>query len=220
MDDGPFDPDRELPSIRASDTERADTVMILQESYAEGRLTLAEFDERTEQAYGARFQAELTKLTRDLSPAHGVHELRHPSEHDASLNRNVSPSRRVSGGSGPSTSLAIMGGCQRTGPWTVTEGHTTVAVMGGVSLDLRQADLQSHETTIRAFAFMGGIEIVVPDDIHLSVDGVGLLGYFGEKSVDDDDGRPVRLPPPDAPRIRVTGLAAWAAIEVHRVPRD
>lgn len=219
MDDGAFDPDRELPAIRASDAERETTVHTLQESYAEGRLTLAEFDERTSQAYGARFQSDLIALTRDLSPAHRQPENR--PDNRAEFRSEAPPMRRVTGEGGTSTSLAILGGCDRKGVWTLSPVHTTVAVMGGVTLDLRQAHLHSHETTIRAFAIMGGIEILVPDDVHLDVEGIGLMGGFGE----DMGGwgrpsQPVRQAPPGAPRIRITGFAVWAGVGIRRVPRE
>lgn len=228
MDDGPPVPDRDLPSpdrdvpsIRASDSEREATVQLLQQSYAEGRLTLAEFDDRTTSAYGARFQSDLAELTRDLSPAHSP---AHPPAHQGDGFRPVqhtasTPARRVTGGSGPGTSIAVMSGVERTGAWTLPAEHTTVAVMGGVEIDLRAADLQARETTIRAFALWGGIEIYVPDDIHVHVEGIGLMGAFSEASANDDDHRPVRQPAPGAPVIRVVGLALMAGIEVRRVPR-
>lgn len=214
MDDGTPDPDRRIPAIRASDPEREATSRLLQQAYSEGRLTLAEFDDRTTRAYAAVFQSDLAELTRDLSPA------RQPFERRPEPQQESGPARRVTGGPGPSTSLAVLGGCERNGPWTVTTEHTTVAVMGGVSLDLRRANLQSQEVTIRAFAFMGGIEIVVPDDVQVDVSGLGIMGGFGDVSGRSRDGRPVRQAPSGAPRIRVTGLAVWAGVEVRRVPRE
>ncbi|MFD2392757.1 DUF1707 domain-containing protein [Dietzia aerolata] len=68
MDHGNPDPDRNVPAVRASDAERHETARILQEAFSEGRLTVAEFDERTSQAYQARFQTELAQLTVDISP--------------------------------------------------------------------------------------------------------------------------------------------------------
>jgi Domain of unknown function (DUF1707) len=53
-------------AIRASDSDREGVVEILRQAYAEGRLDLAEFDERTTAAYAARTWAQLHELTRDL----------------------------------------------------------------------------------------------------------------------------------------------------------
>lgn len=233
MTDGTSDPDpdagsgRDLSSIRASDGEREATAEHLRRSFSDGRLTLAEFDERTTRAYGAVFRSDLDELIRDLAP---VHRPPHPAEPRPPLPRPTDnrpepryespPVQRVSGEAGPAASVAIMGGTARSGPWTVPEKHTAVLVMGGGELDLTRASLQSHEVTIRVFAFMGGIEIVVPDDLHLDVDGIGFMGYFGEDTDDADDAHLVRQPPPGAPRVRVTGLAVWAGVSVRRAPRE
>lgn len=219
MDHGIEDPDRNIPAVRASDAERHMTAQILQQAFSEGRLTMAEFDDRTAEAYQARFQTDLAKLTADISPVSqrdgGVHGLH--SDTDSGR----APANRVTGGAGPSTSLAILGGCERKGPWTLPAVHTTVAIMGGVAIDLTQATLQSAETTIRAFAVWGGIEIVVPDDINVVVDGLGLMGGFAEESGNwRKDPRPVRQAPPGAPTIRITGLAVMGGIGIRRVPRD
>ncbi len=56
--------------IRASDADREHAVGILRDGYACGRLTLAEFDERTTAAFASRTWGELRELTRDL-PASG-----------------------------------------------------------------------------------------------------------------------------------------------------
>lgn len=57
-------------AIRASDADREHAVGILRDGYACGRLTLAEFDERTTAAFASRTWGELRRLTRDL-PAPG-----------------------------------------------------------------------------------------------------------------------------------------------------
>lgn len=215
MDDATSEPDRHLPSVRASDAERDATARLLQESFSEGRLTLAEFDDRTSRAYAARFRSELIELTHDLPVA------RHEHDSTSATRPHGTPARRVTGGSGPASSLAIMGGVERAGAWTLPAEHTAFALMGGVEIDLRGAALQSHETTIRAFALMGGIDIYVPDDVRVEVEGIGLMGGFGEESGHwKPDPRPVRQAPPGAPVIRVTGLALMGGIGVRRVPRS
>lgn len=60
--------------IRASDSDREQVVTILRDAYVAGRLTLAEFDQRTSAAFASRTWGELRKLTSDLpaKPALGV----------------------------------------------------------------------------------------------------------------------------------------------------
>lgn len=223
MDAATPDPDRNIPAVRASDAERHETARILQEAFSEGRLTLTEFDERTARAYQATFRTDLAELTTDLSPARRQFDTRpapgsdlRPESHHERV-----PADRVTGHPGTSSSIAVMSGSDRSGVWTIAGSHTAVAVMGGISIDLREAELQSAEITIRAFAVWGGIEIIVPDDLHLVVDGVGLMGGFAEdRSTWKKDPRPVRQAPPGAPTVRVTGLALMGGVGIRRVPRD
>jgi hypothetical protein len=53
-------------TIRASDADREQAVAILRDAYAAGRLTLAEFDERTTAALTGRTWGALGELTKDL----------------------------------------------------------------------------------------------------------------------------------------------------------
>jgi Domain of unknown function (DUF1707) len=52
--------------FRASNAEREKTVAALQHAVGEGRITMAEFEERVEAAYAATTRAELDVLTDDL----------------------------------------------------------------------------------------------------------------------------------------------------------
>ncbi|HEY6297552.1 MAG TPA: DUF1707 domain-containing protein, partial [Streptosporangiaceae bacterium] len=56
-------------AVRASDAEREQTVALLQRSFADGRLALAELEERAGAAYAARTRAQLRELTADLPAA-------------------------------------------------------------------------------------------------------------------------------------------------------
>ena len=56
-------------AVRASDAEREHTVALLQRSFADGRLTQAELEERAGAAYAARTRAQLSDLTADLPAA-------------------------------------------------------------------------------------------------------------------------------------------------------
>jgi hypothetical protein len=56
-------------AVRASDAEREQTVALLRRSFADGRLTQAELEERAGAAYAARTRAQLHDLTADLPAA-------------------------------------------------------------------------------------------------------------------------------------------------------
>ena len=53
-------------NIRASDAERTAAVELLQTAVGEGRITMTEFEERTQAAFAARTRADLDVLTADL----------------------------------------------------------------------------------------------------------------------------------------------------------
>lgn len=63
-------------NIRVSDVERSSTISALSQFYAEGRLTVDEYDERCALATTAKTQAELNALFTDLPP---VPEMQHGS---------------------------------------------------------------------------------------------------------------------------------------------
>jgi hypothetical protein len=57
------------PHLRAGDSDRAAVATVLGRHMAEGRLTVAEYEERVARAYAARTFGDLAELTADL-PAH------------------------------------------------------------------------------------------------------------------------------------------------------
>jgi hypothetical protein len=59
------------PHLRAGDTDRTAVATALGRHMAEGRLTVAEYDERVARAYAARTYADLAVLTADL-PSSGA----------------------------------------------------------------------------------------------------------------------------------------------------
>jgi len=81
-----------------------------------------------------------------------------------------------------------------------------VVFLGGVDMDLRDAVFSEREVKIRAFALLGGVDIVVPDDIEVDVAGVGIMGGF--------DHRENTIGLPNAPRLRVTGFAFLGGVNV------
>ncbi|MEW2087118.1 DUF1707 domain-containing protein [Streptomyces sp. NPDC005283] len=197
----------ELPEMRASDSERERVAERLREAVAEGRLDMEEFGQRLDAAYRARTHGELVPLVSDL-PVGGL----------PAVDTAPSPVATGSGGwaqrvGGPATSnggFAFWGRFVRKGTWTVGRKFTSLTVMGSGELDLREARFQERETVIRCFTIMGGIQIVVPPDLNVEVNGIGLMGGFGEH------GQTESHPDPVAPRVRITGLAIMGGVGVER----
>jgi hypothetical protein len=57
--------------MRAADADRERVVAVLQEAFAQGRITVDEFQERSDQAYASKTLGDLAPLTADL-PAHDL----------------------------------------------------------------------------------------------------------------------------------------------------
>jgi hypothetical protein len=189
--------------MRVSDADRDQVAEVLREATSQGRLTFDELEERLSRAYTAKTYADLDEVTHDL-PGPGV---RAP----APAPGGGFPAERIGGTPGGKAAVAIMSGAQRRGSWVVPPTFVAFAMMGGIELDLRQARFSEREVTIQAYTFMGGIEIIVDDDVEVDVSGIGFMGAFEHGA----SGPGV----PGAPLVRVTGFAFMGGVEVRRKPQ-
>ncbi len=188
--------------MRASDADRERVAKILHDAMAEGRLTVAELDDRLRTVYAAKTFGELVPVTSDL-PVPGPLPVTAPrGDHIA----------RLGGTPTGSTSIAIMSGADRKGSWVVPARYNAVAIMGAVDLDLTQARFTTRETVITVFAFWGGVDIVVPDDVDVRVDGVGIVGAFDNRVRDNSA-------PEGSPVVRIAGVAIMAGVDIRRPKR-
>ncbi|EHY90249.1 DUF1707 SHOCT-like domain-containing protein [Saccharomonospora azurea] len=207
---------RDPKQLRASDADRERVAQVLHRAMGEGRITLNELEERLDQVYAAKTLGELEPVMADL-PADdtALPALADPSA-AVSTTPSSSPSRLIGGTPGSTTSIAVMAGADRKGVWVLPRQHNSFAFWGGIQIDLRHARFAEAYSTITAVAIMGGIEVIVPDDITVEVTGVGIMGAFETKN--KKGASPTA--PPGAPVVKVTGLAFWGGVEVKRVPRD
>ncbi|HJQ45899.1 MAG TPA: DUF1707 domain-containing protein [Amycolatopsis sp.] len=193
--------------MRASNADRERVAQILHSAMSEGRITVDELEERLDAVYGAKTLVELEPPVADLP---GV-----------TAGTAVQPAAtralddRIGGPPGSQASIAVMSGATRKGNWVVPPQHNSFAFWGGIDIDLRNARFAERQTTITAVAIMGSVDIVVPDDVVVDVNGVGFMGAFD--TVDRTDSATV--PPPGAPVVKVTGFAFWGAVTVTRKPR-
>jgi Domain of unknown function (DUF1707)/Cell wall-active antibiotics response 4TMS YvqF len=178
------------PELRVSDADREATVVRLREAGGEGRLTLEELAERVERADAARTWSDLDALTADLPAATGAGPVPDTPRKER---------RWV---------VAIMGGEQRKGRWRPSRRTNAVAVMGGVDIDLREAEL-ADGAEILAIPVMGAVTVTVPEGVSVEMSGFALMG--GNSGPDDKV-----LPLPNSPVIRVRAFSLMGGVVVER----
>ncbi|MEJ7832428.1 MAG: DUF1707 domain-containing protein [Nocardioides sp.] len=185
--------------LRISDTEREQVAEILRQAAGDGRIDLAELDERLEAAYAARTYADLVPITHDL-----------PGQ------RHQVPARAADSAppvSGPDHQrhLAIMSSLDRSGVWRVPQQLTVLALMGGANLDLRQATFAAPEVVLTINAFMGGATVIIGPHQNVVIEGVAIMGgYSGPSGLVDPELDET------SPTVRIKGIAIWGGVNVER----
>ncbi|MDH6199137.1 hypothetical protein M2272_005805 [Mycobacterium frederiksbergense] len=179
-------------SMRAADTDRIQVAQLLTDAAAAGRLPMTEYEDRLAKAYAAQTADELAQLSRDLPGA---------------VNCSAGSCRPA-----PSTLLlAILSGFERRGRWNVPNKLTTFALFGGGVLDLRYAAFTATDVEIRTYTIFGGQTILVPPELNVDVDGVGVMGNFDHSAAGEGTA--------GAPRVHVRGFSLWGSVGVRRKKR-
>ncbi len=175
-----------VDEVRASDQERREVAEQLRAAAADGRIDFGELDARVEHALAASSRAELDQLVRDL-PA-GPPPAMHPGRRE----------RRWL--------VLPIGSLERRGRWRVPERFFALFLLGGLNLDLSQAEIPPEGAQLTLIALIGGAELRVPPGIDVQTGGFSLLG--GHDS--DLDGSA----PANAPRVRVRVYSLIGGVEV------
>jgi uncharacterized protein DUF1707 len=183
---------QDTPAMRASDAEREQAVALLRAHAVDGRLTLEEFAERIDKAYEARTRDELDELRRDLpeTPAPG-----------AAVTKRKATRRLV----------AVLSGLDRRGRWRLGSDTLAVAFLGGIDLDLRDAEIEAAESQLTLYTLLGGADIKVPEGVDLEVGGFSLLGGKDVRG----GTRPLG---PGAPKLTIRAFTFLGGVSVTTKP--
>lgn len=126
----------------------------------------------------------------------------------------VSRRQATAAGSDPNANIhafAIMAGVSRQSTSPAFRGGDANAIMGGVELDLRNAQIAPGEVAvIDVFAMWGGVEITVPDNWTVVGEVLPLMGGFEDKTISKSASNPTLL---------LRGAAVMGAVEVKNAPR-
>ena len=192
------------PSPPSLEVARERTIQALCSHFAYDRLTTEEVDERLERAQRARTVGELEQLLADLPAT----EVPPPDE--------TRPGALTTGYDARETGrvLALLGEVKRTGVWTPPRELRVAAVLGSVTVDLRDARLSPGVTEIRVAAVMGEVKVIVPPGVRVESNATAFLG-----AVTDDVYEPVS-PDGGTPVVRISGFAFLAEVKTRlRAPK-
>jgi hypothetical protein len=157
VDDQPKTGSGAMPELRVSEEERDQAAAALAKFCGEGRLTLEEFSQRVEVVLESRTQSDIDRVMSDLPRGPDVPAYKSPVPASGWF-------------------VSVLSGSSRKGRWRPKPKTRVLAVMGGVDLDLRKAEIEGSELTITAIAIMGGINVVVPEGVIVHLGGFALMG--------------------------------------------
>ena len=206
----PSNNEPDVPRTRIRSQQRDALVYGLNLALDDGQLDYEETQKRATVANRATYVDEVMPLLSDLIAAI-----------DAATTAVAQPQSQslvhYSNSSKSTMSIAIFSGSSKKGPWLVGPTHNVFGAFGGVSVDLRQAQLSGPVTTIKTVMCFGGVTIKVPENYRI-IESVFPL--FGGASVTDGKGVTLKLSdlPPDAPVIDLRGIVAFGGLEIKRVP--
>ena len=101
---------------------------------------------------------------------------------------------------------AFLGGVERRNRSADFRGGSASAFMGGVNLDLTQADIAGDRAVIRVFAMMGGIEIRIPEEWTAEIRVVQIMGALEDKT---------RGPSAVTKRLVLDGTVLMGGVEIR-----
>jgi hypothetical protein len=182
----------EPPALRASDTERHETVEELRRHAGEGRLTLEELTQRIESAYASRTREELARITDDL-PASAGAQVPAPRRHPTTL------------------TWVLFGDVERKGRWRLARSSRVVVGFGNADIDLRNAQIDDNDATITAFIAFGNADFYVPEGVDVDHGGLAIFGARGDHGSDV-------TPSPDAPLLRIRVFTLFGNSDLWRIP--
>ncbi len=105
----------------------------------------------------------------------------------------------------------VMSSVTREGEWVMPRLLRALTFMGEATIDLTQVRIAPGTSEIDARAFLGEIKIIVPHSLRVECTGQPLMGSFRVTRSS------VAVPVPDAPLVRITGVAFMGNVVVKVV---
>jgi hypothetical protein len=188
-----------LPAVPLQSRREA-TITALCEHFSKDNLTIDEFERRLDLAHSVQTVPELNHLLQDLPV------LATPAA-NAAASSSTTIAKVAAHAREQQHFIAIMGGVDKSGGWQPAAKTYCYNLMGGCSLDFREALLPPGETELTVIAVMGGAEIIVPPGLRVDCDAIAIMG-----GVD----HPAQSGPidPNAPVLKINGFLLMGGVEI------
>jgi Domain of unknown function (DUF1707) len=185
----PSDP---ADAARAADADREAVAERLRVAAGEGRIDLAELDDRLGQAYGARTYGQLRALVADL-PVRSVSE-RGPDalpEPETLVLKTTAPN------------------VKQSGRWVVPQRIIAETTSGIITIDFTQATCAHREVAVEAVSKTGWIRLILPPGWAARIDPSSTnTSHIRNKAAETPD--------PGAPTLIVTGHPVMGYIRIRQ----
>ncbi len=201
-----------LDALRCADQDRETVATLLNNAYADGRLTFEEHADRIALAYDAKTFGDLNALTSDLV---AFETPQPPAPYPATPPAPAPtpyPPATVPPSAVPATTRAFTGGSAllstfSPGRVSLVAGSVNLSAwLGEARLDLIGAAFEQRETTVRISSGMGEVRIRVPEGVEVDLSGLTLV--MAETKIKG------LVPRPDGIRLNLVGTVIMGEVKV------
>lgn len=189
------------PSVALA-AARERVVRLLTDRYADDSLTVEEFEARLDRLHATTDLAQLDAMAGELAaPRQANPPAPAPASPYPAVPLPDDPARRA---------LVVMGERRYRGRVSIPARWEIGAVMGGVTIDLREAEFPAGHCHLDLFAVLSGVEILVPAHLAVELDLSPILaGAEG----------PEHAPAGGIP-LRIGGTLVLSGVEVRVAPPE
>lgn len=170
--------DETTPEVRIGDRERGEVDGRLQRAYADGVLTMTEYEERAAECWKARTRSELEPLVRDLPPdrqdeAAAPVAAPRPAAEPVARQKEQLPAHRSGRRKvafGASAAVVVLGAVVWGGSRVVTADD------GSVMFGNRDVVVAADDEHVEVGMLFGNLKVTVPADARVRVEGGVAFG--------------------------------------------
>lgn len=170
--------DETTPELRIGDRERREVDGRLQRAYADGVLTMTEYEERSAQCWAARTRRELEPLTRDLPPDHGAEA---PAtapvlQKAAAVEPAPAPAAPVNRHGGRRSWFGVLAATVLAGGVLWGGSQVLTADDGSVVFGNKDVVVAADDGQVEVGMLFGNLKVTVPADARVRLDGGVAFG--------------------------------------------